>query len=197
MKMEEKMANDDQEKKIGVWQRFENRIYGSELYQIFIVRALKNQWSKITYAFFVISLCGVLSGDSGLNHVYKLEDMNVLEGTFLKWTRPRHGSRVFIKLEDNRIVKFYTVSLSLSEEKRLNMLVGEKVKCFFSNEYMFRIPCVRDHLWEIDYKGEKILNYNYEFIYPRVIKDRRATVIMFFISLFLLIVVYCQNKKQA
>jgi hypothetical protein len=67
-------ATDGQMKKVGIWQRFENRIYGSELYQIFIARALKNQWSRITYAFFIVSICGVISRDSGFNHVYKPED---------------------------------------------------------------------------------------------------------------------------
>ena len=188
--------NGKQAKKVGAWQRFKNRIYESELYRIFFVRALKNKRSKIIYIGSILLLIIAISGGYRFNPVYKLKEMNTLEGTYLKWTKPKHGSRIFIQAKDGEIVQFYSPSLSLREEKRLNMLSGEKVRCFFTNEYDVFTSWGQKRLFEIDYKGEKILNYDYDVYYSRIIIGRRVTIVTFFIALSLLAVVYYQNKNE-
>lgn len=189
------VTNDGHVRKVGIWRQFKEHIHELAIYQIFIARGLKNKRSWVPNLFLTFSTIFFLAGTAGFNHVYKLEEMDVLEGVYLKWTKPKYGSRVFVKAEDGRVVKFHLASLRLSEEKRLNMLVGEKIKCFFAYRYRPLPPWPEIHLFEIDYNGEKIRNYNYDLVYQRVIFQRWVTCFMPFISLCSLVVIYYQNKQ--
>ncbi|BCA79064.1 hypothetical protein [Desulfuromonas sp. AOP6] len=190
--------SNDRVENSSVWVRLKARLQRTELYQVFIVRAMKRRFTKLMYAVAIYSLLmGNLYFTSTWFPPQSFDQLEKTEGKLLRLKKPPRDSlykMVILQEDGNKIL--LRVYLNKQEKDFLVNVVGDDLTVYYDHDlhpFYFKLNMVRNVIHE----KISIVNYeNYERLLNHYLGNKTRTIYYISIALILLSYIYIVNRKS-